>query len=134
VILTGTISAVNVPASIAATARWCERSAHASCSSRVMPTALAVFQPTEIDMSRFGASAESGWVGGYQSANSSAVPWTRRLSLGAVEVDCTPPATTTRSMPDLMPADALPMVVRLPAQCRLTACPATVSKPQTTAA
>jgi hypothetical protein len=35
---TGTISSPKRPSSCAAAARWCERSAHASCSSRVMPS------------------------------------------------------------------------------------------------
>ena len=58
--LSGTISAVNRPASIAATARWCERSAHASISSRETRGNCAVFQPTVIDMSSNGASGVPG--------------------------------------------------------------------------
>ena len=37
-IVTGAISSANAPLSIAATARWCERSAHASSSSRDWPS------------------------------------------------------------------------------------------------
>ena len=99
-----------------------------------MPTALAVFQPTVIDTSRFGAVGESGCVAGYQSAYSSAVPATRCLSRGAIEVACTPPATSADSMPDFTDAAARPMEVRLPAQCRLSATPGTSSMPFTTAA
>ena len=39
---------------MAATARWCERSAQASISSRVTPASTAAFHPTVIDMSRLG--------------------------------------------------------------------------------
>ena len=81
-----------------ATARWCERSAHASISSRVTPASTAAFQPTVIDMSMFGAFGRSRWVGENQSSQSS-VPGARRVDRGDVDDDWTPPATTTRSMP-----------------------------------
>ena len=61
----------------------CERSAQASISSRVTPASTAAFQPTVIDMSMFGASGRSGWVGENQSSISSPDPagtaarWTR---------------------------------------------------------
>ena len=41
---TGTISSAKRPASCAAAARWCERNAHASCSSREMPSSRATYE------------------------------------------------------------------------------------------
>ena len=78
--LSGTISAVNRPASIAATARWCERSAHASISSRETRASCAVFQPTVIDMSSNGASGVPGCDGGIQRSCQSWVPGIRSAS------------------------------------------------------
>ena len=63
----GTISSSKLPASMAATARWCERRAQASISSRVTPALTAAFQPTVMDMSMFGASGLSRWLGDIQS-------------------------------------------------------------------
>lgn len=85
-------------------------------------------------MSRFGASGESGWVGGYQSTYSPAVPGTRWRRRGPIEVACTPPATMADSIPDAIDAAAMPIEVRLPAQCRFTAAPGTSGIPVTTAA
>lgn len=62
-------------------------SAHASISSRRSPAICAVFQPTGIDMSRFGASARSGCVGGTNDVATSPVAGSRQLRMGAVEVD-----------------------------------------------
>ena len=74
-IFNGTISSTKAPLSIAAIARWCERNAHASISSRLIPTACAVFHPTVIDMSRPGASGVSTCVGGiHRSSNSRVGP------------------------------------------------------------
>ena len=132
---TGTISSLNAPASMAATARWWERNAQASISSRVRPTSLAVFQPTEIDMSMLGASGVSGCVGGIQrSVNWSSVPGVRNCCNGEVEVDWVPPAMIARSAPERIWAAALPIAVRPPAQCRLIAWPGTWVMPVTTAA
>ena len=86
-----------------------------------MPTACAVFHPTVIDMSFVGASGVSTWVGGiHRSSNFSSGPGMRQFVSGVIESDCTPPAMSTRSMPDPIWADALPIAVRLPAQCRFT--------------
>ena len=52
----GTTSSSKLPLSMAATARWCERNAQASISSRVTPASTAAFHPTVIDMSSLGAS------------------------------------------------------------------------------
>ena len=84
---TGKISSAKLPASMAATARWCERSAQASISSRVTPALTAAFHPTVMDMSRFGASGVSRCVGDIQSSHSS-VPGTRRVDRGEVDDDC----------------------------------------------
>ena len=43
--ISGTISSLNLPASIAATARWFERSAKASWSSRLTLNSRATFSP-----------------------------------------------------------------------------------------
>ncbi len=53
---------------MAAMARSWERRAQASISSRLMPTIFAVFQPTVIDMSKAGASGDSGCEGDIQGA------------------------------------------------------------------
>ncbi len=77
-------------------ARWCERSAQASISSRLIPAAWAVFHPTVIDMSRVGASGDSTCVGGiHRSSNSRVGPGMRWLISGVIDSDCTPPATMT---------------------------------------
>ena len=125
---TGTISSTKRPASMAAIARWCERSAQASISSRLTPAWTAAFHPTVMDMSSHGASGVSGWLGGAQSSHSS-VPRARRRSRGAVDADSTPPATTTRSMPARTVAAAVVTAASPPAQCRLWASPATSSSP-----
>ncbi len=108
---------MNFPASMAATARWWERKAQASISSRVTLASTAAFQPTVMDMSRLGASGVSRWLGEFHSSQSSA-PSTRRLVLGDVEDECAPPATTTLSMPARIDAAALWMALRPDAQCR----------------
>ena len=88
----GTISSLKRPSSIAAIALRCDRSAHASISSRLTPALTAAFQPTVIDMSRFGASGRSGWVGGNQSTHS---PSTCIRDRGDVDAEFTPPAMTS---------------------------------------
>ena len=52
---------------------------------------------------------------------------TQRLEFvsGVIESDCTPPAMRAFSMPDPICAAALPIAVRLPAQCRFTDWPGT---------
>src|SRR5690606_22833199 len=130
----GTISSVNRPSSIAWTARWWLRSAHASMSSREMDASRAVFQPTVMDMSPAGASAMSGWEGGRQGSSASSVPGLNRRMTGAVESDSTPPATTARFMPAMTPAAAVWIAERPVAQCRLCAIPGTPSSPDTSAA
>ncbi len=62
--VTGTISSAKRPSSVAATARMCEWYDQKSDSSRVMPHSLAVFSPTVMSTFMFGASGESGWLGG----------------------------------------------------------------------
>ena len=69
---------------MAATARWWDRRAHASISSRVTPAETAAFQPTVMDMSMLGASGLSRWLGDIQSAHSS-VPGMRRVDRGEVD-------------------------------------------------
>mgnify|MGYP007039433111 CR=1 FL=1 len=64
----------------------------------------------------------------------SSPPGTRQCSAGPSEDDCTPPATTARSIPARTVAAAVPTVVRLLAQCRFTACPGTCVIPAATAA
>ncbi len=118
---------------MAATARWCERSAQASISSRVTPASTAAFHPTVIDMSRLGAVGRSRWVGDIQSSHSS-VPGTRRVVRGAVDCECTPPATIARSMPARIEAAAVVTAVSDEAQCRFWATPGTCSSPASTAA
>ena len=46
----------------------------------------------------------SRWLGASQFSSQVSVPGTRRLAFGAVELDWTPPATTTRSMPAMTEA------------------------------
>ena len=58
----------------------------------------------------------------------------RQFVSGVIESDCTPPAMSTRSMPEPICAAALPIAVRLPAQCRLTDWPGTSSIPVAAAA
>ena len=111
----GRISSSKLPASMAATARWCDRRAQASISSRVTPALTAAFQPTVIDMSRFGASGDPRWLGDIQSAQSS-VPGIRRVDRGEVDWEWAPPAMTTPSMPDRMDAAALCTAARDEAQ------------------
>nr|CRL69326.1 hypothetical protein CPGR_00229 [Mycolicibacter nonchromogenicus] len=94
-----------------------------------------MFHPTVIDMSRVGASGVSGCVGGIQrSSNFSSGPGMRQFVSGVIDSDCTPPAISTRSIPEPICADALPIAVRLPAQCRLTDWPGTDSIPHAAAA
>lgn len=102
----------------------------------LMPTFSAVFQPTVIDMSRAGASGVSGCDGGIHGSLNSigSEPGTRHFISGEVDSDCTPPATITRSAPAPIWAAALAIEVRLPAQCRFTAWPGTLSIPLATAA
>src|SRR6266571_1043426 len=127
----GTISASKRPSSMAAIALRCERSAHASISSRLTPALTAAFQPTVIDMSMLGASGRSGWVGGNQSTHS---PSTRSRDLGAVEAELTPPAMISSSMPARTLAAAPWTAARPAAQCRLWASPATEGSPAVIAA
>ena len=86
-----------------------------------MPTVCAVFHPTVMDMSLAGASGVSTCVGGiHRSSNFSSGPGMRQFVSGVIDSDCTPPAIKARSMPEPICAAALPIAVRLPAQCRLT--------------
>ncbi len=97
--------------------------------------ACAVFQPTVIDMSLAGASGVSTWVGGiHRSSNFSSGPGMRQFVRGVIDSDCTPPAIRARSMPEPIWAEALPIAVRLPAQCRLTDWPGTWDMPVASAA
>ena len=96
----GTISSAKLPASMAATARWCERSAQASISSRVTPASTAAFQPTVIDMSMFGRVGRVAVGRRHPVGPSRRCPGTRRVDRGdGRRSSATPPATTTRSMP-----------------------------------
>lgn len=80
-----------------------------------------MFQPTVFDMSLAGESGVSTWVGGiHRSSNVSSGPGMRQLVSGVIDSDCTLPAIRTRSMPEPIWAAALPIAVRLPAQCRFT--------------
>jgi hypothetical protein len=116
--LSGTISAANRPASIAAIARRWERSAHASISSREIPASCAVFHPTVIDMSSNGASGVPGCDGGIQRSCQSWVPGIRMRIAGEVDTDSAPPAITARSIPAMIVAAAAWIADRLEAHCR----------------
>jgi len=85
-------------------------------------------------MSLIGASGVSRWLGASQSSSQVSVPGTRRLVFGAVELDWTPPATTTRSMPAMTEAAALCSAARPEAQCRLCAMPGAFTRPASIAA
>ena len=119
----GKISSAKLPASMAATARWCERSAQASISSRVTPASTAAFQPTVIDMSRFGGGRPVAVAGRHPvlPVVGAGHPPGRP---GQVDSDCAPPATTTRSMPARIDAAAVVTAARPDAQWRLWATPA----------
>ena len=129
----GKISSAKAPLSMPATARWCERRAQASRSSRVRPASTAVFHPTVIDMSRLGASGVLRWVGDIHSSQSS-VPGTRRMARGEVDEAWTPPATTMRSMSERIEPAAVATAARPEAQWRLWARPGTLSIPSSVAA
>ena len=58
----------------------------------------------------------------------------RQFIIGVIDSDCTPPPTTTFSAPEPICAAAFATAVRLPAQCRLTACPGTDVMPDAEAA
>src|SRR5262245_25491068 len=109
----------------------CEPSAHSSISSRDTPALTAAFQPTVIDISIFGASGRSGWVGGNQSTISSPC---RRLNRGDVDAEWTPPARISCSMPARMLPAALCTAAWPAAQCRFTARPGTDERPAVIAA
>jgi hypothetical protein len=81
-----------------------------------------------IDMSMLGAAGVSRWLGDIQSAHSF-VPLLRLSERGDVDIECVPPAITTRSMPARIEAAAVVTAVRPAAQCRLTAAPGTCSMP-----
>ena len=102
----GKISSAKLPSSMPATARWCERSAQASISSRVTPASTAAFQPDRDGHVEVGRLGRSRWVGDIQSSQSS-VPGIRRVARGEVDEECAPPATTTRSMPARIEAAAV---------------------------
>jgi hypothetical protein len=81
-----------------------------------------------IDMSRVGASGASTYVGGiHGSWNFNSGPGTRHFITGIIDSDCIPLAITTRSIPEPIPAAALSIAVRLPAQSRFTDWPGTSS-------
>ena len=103
-------------------------------SSRLMPAFTAAFQPTVMVMSRIGASGVSRWLGESQSSSHSSVPGTRQFVLGEVELDWTPPATTTRSMPAMIDAAALCSAPSPEAQWRLWAMPGALTSPASMAA
>ena len=113
---------------MAVTARWCDRRAQASISSRVTPALTAAFQPTVMDMSMLGASGLSRWLGDIQSDQSS-VPGTRRVDRGEVDCEYAPPAITARSIPARTDAAALWTAASEEAQCRLWATPGTWTRP-----
>ena len=101
-----------------AMARAWDRQAQASICSRVTPASTAAFQPTVMDMSMFGAAGVSRWLGESQSTMS-AVPGSRRIDRGAVDVEWVPPATTTLSMPARIEAAPIVTAVSPAAQWRL---------------
>jgi hypothetical protein len=103
-------------------------------SSREMPAFTAAFQPTVMVMSLMGASGVSRWLGASQSSSQVSVPGTRLLVFGMVELDCTPPATTTRSMPAMIEAAAVCTAASPEAQCRLCARPGALTRPASMAA
>ncbi len=107
-----TISSCRRPSSIAAIARSCERTAHASQSARVSPADCAVLYPTVMDMSKAGASGVAGCDGDIHCSYSS-VPSLRFIVCGDVDNDSDPPAMTTLSMPAMMLA-AAPCTAAMP--------------------
>ena len=97
--VTGTISSANRPSSVAAIARMLEWNDQWSDSSRVIPHSRAVFSPTVISMFVFGASGESGWLGGRKRSTPPNGNGDRSNNRGDRVMDSTPPATTTSAMP-----------------------------------
>lgn len=79
-------------------------------------------------MSMFGASGLSGWLGDIHATRSS-VPGSRRRLWGISDVECVPPAMTTRSIPAIVEAAAALTAAKPDAQWRLTAKPATSVSP-----
>ena len=97
-----------------------------------MPKVLAVFQATVIDMSKAGASGESGCEKDVQSTQS-VVPTILFVERGEVEKEWTPPAITALSMPAMMEAAPVCTAANPAAQCRFWASPGTFSRPASTA-
>ena len=97
------------------------------------PTLRAAFQPTVIDMSRFGASARSGCEGDIQVSSHSSVPGLRWAVLGESEEEWVPPAMMASSMPAMTVAAAVEMAASPEAQWRLWARPGTSVRPDSMA-
>ncbi len=119
----GTISSANRPSSVAAIARILEWNDQWSDSSRVMPHSRAVFSPTVMSMFVFGASGESGWLGGRKRSTPPNGNGDRSNNSGDRVMDSTPPATTTSAMPAPMLAAASCTAIIPVAHCRCTAPP-----------
>ena len=102
----GTISSAKRPSSVAATARMLEWYDQWSDSSRVMPHSRAVFSPTVMSMFIFGASGESGWLGGMNRSAPPKGKGERSNMSGDRVIDSTPPAMTASAMPERMFAAA----------------------------
>ena len=119
---------------MAATARWWERSAQASISSRVTSAWTAAFQPTVIDMSRLGASGVSRWLGRVPLLPVVGAQDPPAGARATSSVEWAPPATTTRSMPARIDAAALWTALSPDAQCRFWATPGACTSPASMAA
>ena len=87
---TGTMDCLKRPASRAAPARCCERSAYASTCSRVKPSSVAIRSA----LMPCGMNAVSKAVSGSQAQGPRSVP------IGTRDMDSTPPATTRSSQPE----------------------------------
>ena len=128
-VVTGTSSAAKRPASRAAAARWCDRSANSSCRSRVMPYRSATF-----------SAVSPRLIGGYiscmrgltrrQPSRVSAVSRLRAhgsplrcTTNGARVMDSVPPATATSMSPAAI-ARAASLTASMPdPHSRLTVAP-----------
>ena len=71
-----------------------------------MPHSRAVFSPTVMSMFMFGASGESGWLGGLKRSMTPNGAGDLANMSGPRVMDSMPPATTASAMPERMLAAA----------------------------
>jgi uncharacterized protein len=105
--------------------------------------AFGLFHP-EIRIEQPASLPHGGWHQGHEGVAtmgtafgrvwSRAIASPRILAYGAVELEWTPPATTTRSMPAMTEAAALCSAASPEAQCRLCATPGAFTRPASIAA